>query len=427
MLRRSMLLALILVTLMSSMSVIGWAAGREITINVLASVGGSGKSLSKGIELFNEKYKGEYQVKATLIAHESLQEKQMMQFITRVPTYDVLSIDAAWLPAVSRYLEPLSPWIKKYGPHNMEEMYGAPTIGRITFDGHVVGLPVRFGTVILFYRDDWFNEAGLQAPTTLEDYVSAARKLTKPGRYGTSLKLQSPAWSLESYGCFLLPHGGAYLTDDLKHASSSLTSEVGIKVLNFLKELQDNRVIPNPLEWTYDDNVVAFQTGKIAFSHEYSARAALLEDHKKSVAAGKMGYDVLPTPKAPIGPHTPRYFGSYWTLAIDKNSKNKEAAYKFIKFMADVEAQRYMAFKADNGPAVLSIYDDPEYRRINPAAQAIKKAIVTLGTADFLAVPQNLELTKVVHEELQSFIIGKQDAAKTAKRMRDRIDEVLGK
>ncbi|NPV54894.1 MAG: sugar ABC transporter substrate-binding protein [Firmicutes bacterium] len=427
MLRRPILVLVIIATVMSMFNGITWAAGKEVTINMLASVGGSGKSFSKGIELFNERYKGQYQVKVTLIANESLLEKEMMQFITRVPTYDVLAINTVWLPGVSRYLEPLNPWIKKHGPQDIEKMYGASTVDRITFDGNVVGLPIRFGTYILFYRSDWFKEAGLNVPSTLEEYVVVAKKLTKPGTYGTSMQLQSPAWSTEAYGCFLLPYGGAYLTDDLRHASPSLTDEVGIKVLNFLKELHDSKVMPNPLEWTYDDNVVAFQSGKIAFSHEYSARATILEDPKRSVAAGKMGYDILPTPKIPVGPHTPRYLGTYWTLAIDRNSKNKEAAYKFIKFMADVEAQRYMAFKADNGPTVLSIYDDPEYRRINPAAQAIKKAITTLGISEYLPVPQYQELLKVIHEELQAFIIGKQDAAKTARRMRDRIDETLGR
>ncbi|NPV52468.1 MAG: sugar ABC transporter substrate-binding protein [Firmicutes bacterium] len=400
----------------------------ETVINFIASVGGSGKSFAGGVERFNEKYKGQYRVEVTLVAWESVLEKAVMQFMSRRPTYDVLAVDGMWIPAVRQYLEPLDPYVARFGPEPVK-LFGRGALRDLTYHGKIIAFPIRSGVILNYYRKDLLDAAGLKVPRTLDEYTAAARKLTRKDAsgkvhvYGTSLMAQHPTWTTWSFSQFARPHGISFLTDDNTGPSPALKESGTLQILKFIKNLQDEGLTPNPLAWTYDDNVVAFQNGRLAMTPEMSVRALLLEDHAKSQVAGKMGYDVLPAGK--LGPDEPAYAGGYWTLAIDKNSKVKEAAYQFIKFMTSLENQKYMAIKWSNGPTALALYDDPEYIKINPAAPAIKKVLEGIGYAQDFPVRQNPELTKVVHEEMQVFLLGRQTAEQTGMNMFNRIKEVM--
>jgi ABC-type glycerol-3-phosphate transport system substrate-binding protein len=242
--------------------------------------------------------------------------------------------------------------------------------------------------------------------------------------YGTALKAQSPAWSVKSYASFFMPMGGHLMSDDYKGASESLKSQLSVDVLSTMKALGVEGLIPEPLTWTYDDVVMAFQGGTLAMAFEYSALAKKLEDPKSSKVVGKMGAHVFAPGK--IGPHTPSVPFATWRFGIDKNSKVKDAAFAFIDYMTSVETQRYLAFEWGNGPTLLRLYDDPEYMKVNSAAQAIKKAL-QVGPGDVAPVPEGPKIIAAVHEELQSFILGRQDERQTGRSFYDRIQKIMGK
>ena len=51
--------------------------------------------------------------------------------------------------------------------------------GKITAAGPVYMLPHQFITFYTYYRKDWFAQAGLKPPTTFDDFLTAAKKLTE--------------------------------------------------------------------------------------------------------------------------------------------------------------------------------------------------------------------------------------------------------
>ena len=399
----------------------------EEVITFICSAGGSGKAFSGGIKLFNEKFKGKYRVDVTMVAYEAVQEKEMFQFISGKPSFDVVSYATEWGPGALSYLEPLDSYIQKSGL-DVVERFGPGVQEILKYKGQIVRFPTRIGNVILFYRKDLFEQAGLTPPKSLMGIITAARKLTRRTAdgeiqvYGTALKAQSPHWTGESFFGYFMPLGGYCLTEDLEHASPSLKGNVCFNVLNMMKILFDEQLVPNPMAWTYDDNIVAFKMGKLAFSTEYSARAMILEDPAASKVAGKMGYTVPPTGQ--LGPHPPMYVQSGWTFAIDKNSEHKDLAYQFIEFMTSPELQKYMALEFANGPTILSLYDDPEYRKRNPAAVAVQKAIMA-GGRDPVPVAVATELEMALHEEVQTFLLGKQTAEKAGSNIYDRVEKIL--
>jgi len=401
--------------------------GSAVALGALMSVGGSGKALTGGLQKFNEQFKGRYEVKSEMIAIESLLDKEMAQFISGTPTYDVLSISSDWTAGVAHFLEPLDNYLSR---DNVEfaSKFGPKVRDAMTFDGNLVALPARLGVDILFYRKDALDELSLKPPTTAEEYRDAAKKLTKRDgtnvqRFGASFKAQSPSWTVGSFGHFLLGSGGRYITQDGKAPHPSLGSPLTVELLETIRGTIQDGSTPEVAAWTYDDNVVAFQQGRVAMSDEYSARALLVEDPQKSQAVGKMGYGMWMMQK--LGPEEPTHYGSTWNLAIDKNSRNKDAAWQLIKYMTDRDAQKFMALEYANGPTIIELYDDPEYQKLDPAALAVKQVLQGPGWNAYYPVPQLPDLQKAAHEEIQSFYLGRQTSKQATDNMVRRFADAL--
>jgi multiple sugar transport system substrate-binding protein len=418
--------ALILIVGLST-GISSQAANQETVIKMLISAGGSGKAFQGGVTQFNEKYKGKYRAVVDIIAFESLLDKSMTQFIAKNAFYDVLAVNSSWQNRTARYLEPLDASIKK-NQINVNELYGANTVQAYTFQNKIIGLPVRIGMDVLYYRQDLLNEAGLSVPKTLEELQEAARKLTvgpenKRERYGFSFTAQSPYWTTTNLADFLFMGGVYFLDSKGQQANPALKGPIAQKIFELIKSMHDERLMPNPLEWTYDDNIVALQQGKLAMTFDDYMRAPLLEKPDVSKVAGKMNYAMMPY--RADGPSAPKARGGWWLMSIDKNSKNKVAAFELVKFMSSYEAQRDMAINWANGPTILSIIEMPQFVKANPASLAAHQNLATIGIRDPIPNPQRPVIEKIVHEEIHYLLLGRKSAAEVGKSMFDRINQTL--
>lgn len=220
----------------------------------------------------------------------------------------------------------------------------------------------------------------------------------------------------------MLPNGGRFITADRKHAHPSLKSPLAGRALGMLRTLAREGLTPNPLSLTFQENIVLFQQGRMAMNGESFTRAVQLEDSAKSRVAGKMAYATMPSQK--LGPEPPVYYGSAWTYAIDRNSKVKDAAWEYIRFITSPEIQKLNAIKTGNGATSPSVYDDAEVLRANPAARAVKAALEKGYTHPF-PVPQITQLQQVVHEEVQQAILGRKSPEASACAMFERIERAL--
>lgn len=404
------------------------AAQGETTITAIMSVGGSGKAFQGGLELFNERFAGQYRLETEMVAFETLREKEISQFISGNATYDVLSINSDWLSGVAHFLEPLDSYIERDGL-DLEATFGSAIAKTASVSGQVVGMPTRTGGDVYWYNKDMFDEAGLEPPRTLDELRKNAQTVQKQSSsgetevYGYSIMAASPLWTVSSFADLYYPHGGHYLTVDLTEANPSLLEPFTAEILDFMKGLATDGLTPDPLAWTYDDNIVAFQQARLASSAEGWMRSNLMEDLTKSKVVGKIGYDVMPSEK--LGPDEPTYYGaSGWGLCIDKNSPRKDAAWELLKFMVGYDAQKLMAMEYANGPTVLAVLEDPEFQEEIPAAAAYLKG-AKVGLRSHFPVAQQAELEQVTHEELQSFLVGNKDSKTTAEDLYRQIDDLL--
>ena len=102
---------------------------------------------------------------------------------------DIVQLYYGWL---NDYRESglIQPLPKNEFPHSKieDEFFGM--VKSMKFNGDYWGLPTAVRSLALFYNKDLFTEAGISGPPeTLEDFVDAAKKMTKKDSSGNYLQI----------------------------------------------------------------------------------------------------------------------------------------------------------------------------------------------------------------------------------------------
>jgi multiple sugar transport system substrate-binding protein len=199
-------------------------------------------------------------------------------------------------------------------------------------DGKQYYLPIQYVVLYLYYRTDLLQAAGLQPPKTCEEFRNAAIKLTNaPQTYGFGLRGGKGGW--DQWGVFVLSQGA-----ELKQGG--LTKPEAIAANQWMIDLfQKDKVIPpSAPNDGFQEIVAAFKSGKTAMTIHH------IGSSKDLAAALGDKVSAVPVPKCGNGQWTS--YGDE-SLAIFSSSSVKEAAWKWISFLA--EGQNNVAFNSATG------------------------------------------------------------------------------
>ncbi len=131
-------------------------------------------------------------------------------------------------------------------------------------DGKLLGLPWMIRGRALFYRQDLFQKANLEAPGSLGGLQATARRLADaPSVYGFGLPARLDDDGPETFLTYLWAHGGR-LCDD--KGRLNLTSPEATRALEYMVALVAEKGLTQPeaLTWSQDDVERAFQLGRLA-------------------------------------------------------------------------------------------------------------------------------------------------------------------
>ena len=405
-------------------SVAGAIAEAPVKISFLCSAGGSGRSFEGGLNQFIEKYGDKIDVSIDMIALASLPEQLMTQFISGKAFYDAIGVNSVWQANMYNYLLPLNAYIEKDGL-DLAALYG--DMSAYTYEGNIIGLPIRTGTDVLQYRKDFLEEKGVAVPTDMQSLLEAARALTSGPEdnrdvYGFAYMAQDPFFCTNMTADFLFSHGIYFLNEDMTAPNEDLKSDAATAIFDVIYKLYAEKLMPNPMAWTYDDSIVAFQEGKIAMTMDDFMRAPTVEKEGTS-ARGNMGYAAF-TP-GQTGSSAPRARGGWWILSIDKNTENPEASWEFIKFMCSLETQTYMAYEWSNGPSILTLLDDPTFNEVNHGASAAKVNFGELGVRDPVSIDAREPLANAIQDCMHKLFLGELAPSEVGPAMYDMFTEIL--
>lgn len=332
-------------------------------------------------------------------------------------------VNARSTPDAMKLLEPLDDFMAKAPIEDIEDM--APGLRRsMQFGGKTYGIPFRQATASLHYSDTLLKEVGLEGPPkSIEQFAEYARKLTYTRSDGT--KVQGFAFEAQNYSNVVniaRAWGGAFITDDYK----CVADQPGmINALTMLQQFYKEGVLArNFAATTQEDMISGMQAGRIGMVYFPFGRTTLFNDPKKSPLAGS-----FKTSLSPISEKHPEIEGAgiteFWSIIIPKNSKTKDLAWDFIRFVSTKDNTTKAAING-NGSIRGSTFSDPTIMAKLPwaaqEAEAVRTAAVPLPPFE-----QSAQARDIFIEEMQLCVLGRQTPEETGRNIVARVNPLLPK
>ncbi len=313
------------------------------TVKVLLSAGGIGqfnawKARSKA---FTEKTGINIEFIET--PYDNLLEDITSDGIASGGTYDLVVHLDTMGSSITSFLEPLDEYVAR--DHFNTDRWPAPILDLSTHDGKLYSLPVRAHVQMLFYRKDIFKKLGLTAPTTWKELDEVSKVISDKTDlagivpyYGAGNNAQNlPMWT-----SYLWSNGGDIFDDELKPA---FNSPEGIEATKRYIDLLVKEKVAPPGSVTFgeQDSRTFFKQGKAAMwlgwwwvYSEFNDKEASAKD-----VAGNVGFASVPGWE---GKGTQANIATF-PLAMMKASKNKEAAWEVLKWIAEPEEELDIVMK----------------------------------------------------------------------------------
>ena len=312
-------------------------AGGSGTLTYWAS--NQGTSLQNDKEVLQpllDKFEDESGVKVDLevIGWNDLQTR-IQTAVTSGQAPDVVNIGNTWatsLQATGAFLP--------YGDSEMEAIGGADKFVKTALDtggakGETVTSVPLYGLAYgLYYNKKMFADAGLTPPETWEDMVASAKTLTAGDV--TGLSLAAGSYTENAHFAFInAAQNGAELFDD--DGKPTFTSEGVVSGIKRYLDLMQSDKVADVGNAQYDNATKAVSD----FANMKAAMIISQNNADNSITAAGMTsdqYGVVPFPAPADGEKIASFIAGI-NLSIFKNTKNKDAALEFVKFMTSEDTQ----------------------------------------------------------------------------------------
>jgi sorbitol/mannitol transport system substrate-binding protein len=323
-------------------------------------------------------------------------------------------------------------WLQPIGElpadYDIEDVFKSLRDG-LSYDHKLVALPFYGESSFLMYRKDLFEQKGLKMPDqpTYDDIAKFAAALIDKdhGFYGLALRGQ-PGWGENMATVDTMANSfGASWFDMRWHPT--LDTPAWKNALSTYVDLVKKYGPPGVTANGFNENLTLFSSGKAAMWIDATVAGGILENSKQSQVVGKVGYAPAPIAVTPNGSH---WLWS-WAFAIPSKAKNAEGAKKFAAWAT---SKQYIQLVADDlGWASVppgtrkSTYENPEYQKKAPFAEATLKAMQTADPTNpcvqkvpytgitFVGIPEFQSLGTTVGQNVAGLVTGKTSLEQTLK------------
>ena len=228
-------------------------------------------------------------------------------------------------------------------------------------DGHYYGIPADFYGMTLVWRKDLFAKEGLTAaPTTWDELVTYAKKLTHTDKKQYGFGLLGMAWASWYWENFVWQAGGEVTKRlDDGNIELSFTEAPGVEALQFYQDLKfKHKVTQQNVMQDYDENTKDFVAGRTAMW--MSANTSYTGYIDQGLKQDQLGTAPLPAgPKASAA----QIGGGYWTLNPASSEDKRAAAWTYISWRAHPDTWKFL-WKTQNDLGITPVPWIPVYKDI---------------------------------------------------------------
>jgi len=350
------------------------------------------------------------------VAWPELHDKMATNFASGAHAWDVIYM-SGWVPEFSKFTVPFS---DKLAPDLVADLPPS-SFATVTWDGKKNGVVFTLSLLTLFYNTEQLAAAGFkEPPKTWDELKTAAKELTRDGRYGWVLNYGAPdgIGGVASYWmCFLQQAGGKLYGED---GLPAFNNEAGVASLQAMVDLMPY-TDPGSLSYVgINDATNVLLAGNAAMMMNWPFMWKPAQDPANSKIVGKLGGALLPA--GPAG--TASIDGTdAWTIAA--TSKNPDLAVKLIEFYLDAEVQKRQVIDTGWLPIRLSVLADPEVQKAAPNAAAVLEQ--AKHPYDSFVTPDYTQVTTAIGTQIQKALAGSQSAKDAIQASADQVTAIVKK
>jgi multiple sugar transport system substrate-binding protein len=295
---------------------------------------------------------------------------------------------------------------------------------QITVNGEVYALPFRSDFWLIFYNKDLFDAAGVPYPSndiTLDEYDALARKLTRGSGANKIYGAHYHTWrsAVQLFGIL-----------DGKNTIVDGTYDFLIPYYERIIKEQNDGIVQSyaALKTSGTHYSGAFFNNHIAMLNMGTWFIATQIDKVKTGESLALNWGLAKYPH-PAGVEAGTTLGTITSVAVNRNSKNREAALDFMKFVSGPEGAAILA-KLGTIPAIMNqevidaITSIPGF----PTGDSSREALRVYKT--YLEMPmhdKSADIEIILNEAHDSIMTGNSSIAQGIREMNDRVGKIPGR
>lgn len=348
-----------------------------------------------------------------VISYIDMHSKLVPQLVSPKGSYDAIVVDFYWVGEFTKagWLMPLDDFVKRdnfdigvYVPKLIE------LVGRV--DNTLYMLPFYNYSMAIIYRKDMIEDPKEQAafkakygmdlkiPKTWDEYWKQveffSRDTNNDGKtdmFGTVIQGQRGDCISMQWSNYLYALGGQYNDSNW---NPTLNSAAGVAALTAYREALQKFSPPGSESYCFDEGFNVLAQGKAYSLQTFNIMFAGFEDPESSKVVGKVA--ITPNPGGGLN--------GAWGWAIPKSSPNKEAAWKFLKWVESYEIAKKRALLG-GAPTQTKIFVDPDV----VAARSYYPILgeILAGAQQFPVFTYTTQLVEEMGRELNLAATGEKD------------------
>ncbi|MEM1064830.1 MAG: extracellular solute-binding protein [Pseudomonadota bacterium] len=272
----------------------------------------------------------------------------------------------------------------------------------IRIDGEIMAIAMMVNTQHLMYRQDIFDDLGLEVPTTWEEVITVAEAIQEAGVVDYPLGgTMKSGWNIaQDFNNMFLGFGGQFVGDD---SMPMINTEAGVKALEMMQRLT---AFMDPEFLVSDSTYVQqqFQQGKIAMANLWASRGGAMDNEAESQVVGLVNAAAAPLAMDGGAPATTLWWDG---IVIAKNITDEEAEAAFKVAMEGLDTEMVQGAN-DEAIWLISGYEP------NRLAQgAIATATASPPPASYPSTSQMGLMHTALGNELPAFFTGERSAEDT--------------
>ena len=359
---------------------------------------------------------------------DAMRDKILTSFLVAKGDYDIIIVDNPWMDEFpdAGFLTELNDYIDNTHDYNFDDFI-EPIRELTVHDGKITAIPYYNYALGLIVRQDLFDDKDMQdkfqstynrplaAPTTLDEYLEIGKFFTDHGIYGAAMMPQRGYKIFEEWKGWLYAEGGNLVDTQGNVVINSPAAKAALE--KYIK-MYETAAPPASLSWGFDEALRSLATGKSATMVSYNWMLPTLNDPDGPAGelAGNFALYPIPGGKHVLGA---------WYWAIPSNTKNKDAAWKYIAWLTSPEIDKQRVIKG-GAPVRNNVLEDKEVWEKGHGEAYYKTVLAILSDSEPLARGNHAdEISEVVGIELNSAVAGMKTVDEALKEIEDKVKAII--